>query len=185
MIKELINKDYLHKDSKTFNNFFVERPKTANEIAKERLLNSKLLDFYNKVYDPEKEYIDITMFDLDLNSYGYIDNYGYYSVCYDSFGYYIAHNFEDDLDSIFVSLARSILAKKRNEYLYQNKKIVKKEFKEKHHNLKDFDIIYSSEYDLAKWNIYYDGNIPKEISYMYEMEDNYDSKKTKVKKRSL
>lgn len=169
MIEELDNKDYFYKDSKTINEYFIAREKTMDELVKEEILKRSILLFYNKVYKEKKKELNIDMFDQDIHSYGYIDNYGYYIIKYDSFGYYIIHNFNEDLSSIIFLLIQNILTKKRMNDLYHDKKNIKKEFY-KHYDMKYFDIIYPTKYDIDKWNIYFNGNIPKEIIDKY---DNY------------
>ncbi|MBR7042184.1 MAG: hypothetical protein IKI04_01655, partial [Bacilli bacterium] len=166
MIKELIHKDYLHNTSKTFNEFFIERPKTENEIEKNILLKGSVLSFYNKVYNANKAFVDIRMFDDDMHSYGYIDNYGYYVIRYDSFGYLVVHNHGEDISGAVIELIQSILTKKRMNELSKNKKDIKKEYR-KHYKMKYFDIIYHAKYDLDKWNTYFDGNIPERIINIY------------------
>ena len=196
MNTELENKDCLSGKGKIFNKYFVTGTKNNSELSKEKLLSEKVLDFYNKVYGEEKDHLTHNMFDYDFHSFGYLDDYGYYTMTYDGGNYYIIHNHKEDLDEAFVAVARNILARGRRNELYQDKRTVKKEYK-KDYRMKYFDTIYQAKYDLDKWNIYYDGNIPKKIIDMYEdymnmgldnsteMKYNHDTKKIMVKKRSL
>ena len=167
MINELESKDYLYSKSKTFNDYFVKREKTDNEIKKETIIIKLILDFYQKVYDKEMKELDNDIFDFDLCDFGYIDNYGYYVINYDNWGYYLVHCYGEDLLEIFSTLVRSVLNAKRRNYLCKNRKIIKNEYRNRFRHFKNYDVIFNAEYDLDKWNKYYNDEIPEEIINRY------------------
>ena len=175
MIDELENKKYLYSKSKLLNSIFIKREKTDNEIKKEKILLNLLLDFYQKAYDKNTKELHYTMFDYDLCSFGYIDNYGYYMINYDNWNYYLVHIYGNNLFEAFSSLARSILNNKRREYLNKNKKTIKNEYFNRFKNIKNYEIIFNAEYDLNKWNKYYQNEIPRELIDKYNeyVNDNY------------
>ena len=189
--------------SRKLNNFFTQKEVTENVIIKEKALDNLLVNFMQKVYNPEIKKIDYFMFDCDLYNYGYVDDYGYYTIRYDTFGKYLVRCYGEDLYEIFISLATNILNKKRRNYFYANQKNIKKDYRERFKYIGFADELFSAEYDLRAWDTYFDGMIPEEIVDKYEKHANnsyklikrnsevtYDSNQKQlvfvdVKKRSL
>ena len=166
MISELENKNLLHKDSKTFNKYFCREEKTPNEIEKQKELSRLVLDFYNKVFNKNIKNICHDLFDYDFGTYDYLDNYGYYVITYDYHNYYYIEHY-DDIYGAFVSVARKILTKKSRVYEMKNHKSLKKDFKNRFGDMMYNCFVPMYEYELSKWAIYFDGNIPEEIINRY------------------
>lgn len=160
--------------SKSISKYFLEREKTENEIVKEKELCDKVLEFYKRVYDENAESLNITMFDYNLFNFGYMNDYGYYVIKYSDWSQLLVHSYKDNLDEVFYALASSILDKKRNEFETKHKRNIKKDIKTRFGRRIDFDRIFIAEYNLDKWNRYYNGNIPTELVSKYEEFINLD-----------
>lgn len=165
---EIKNILFLHKDSEKFKTQFCNHVSNENEKSKERELSQKVLNFYQKVYDNNAKSIKCDYFDYDFSGYGYIDNFGYYIVSYDGWGYYYVICYEEQTDKAFVNIVQSILTKKRDTYLQDNKKSIKKEYRERFNNKQCSQFAFEFEYDLDKWNKFYDGNIPDDLMQIYQ-----------------
>ena len=96
-------------------------------------------------------------------------------INYDNWNYYLVHIYGNNLFEAFSSLAKSILNNKRREYLNKNKKIIKNEYLTRFKDIKNYEIIFNAEYDLNKWNKYYQNEIPRELIDKYNryVNDNY------------
>ena len=51
------------------------------------------------------------------------------------------------------------------EYLYKNKKEIKRKYQNRFTSIKYYEPIFNAEYDLNKWNKYYRNEIPEEIKF--------------------
>ena len=107
------------------------------------------------------------MFDYDFYKYGYLDDYGYYTIDYDNWGYYLINCYEDNYYDAFIALAIKVLDKKAEEYIQKNRKLLKKDFKTRFQNIKYNDNLYVYEYELLKWKEYFDGIVPEKIIEKY------------------
>ena len=166
MINELANKDLFYKEDKLFKKHFSEKKKTKKEQNAEKQLSSLVLSFYQKVYDKETQKINYSMFDLAFCTYGYLEDYGYYAISYDDNNHYCVEHY-DGIHDAFISIARKILSHKFYSCEKKSKSDLKNDFKTRFGNVRYFDDIYRYEYELDKWNKYFDGNIPNDLITMY------------------
>jgi hypothetical protein len=164
MIEELANKDLFHKNSEVFNKYFCKN-KTEKEIEKERQLSELVLSFYQKVYNKETKKVNYCLFDYDFCSYGYLEEYGYYTIDYDIHNYYRVMHYED-IHSAFIAIARKIMNKKGMQEIEQNRKQIKTDLKKRFGN-KSATQLWQYEYELNKWQQYFDNEIPQELIDMY------------------
>ena len=155
----------LFRNRKALNEHFSTVSEEENQ--KYDALASKVLDFYQKVYDTERQHLSYAMFDYEFYGFGYNKNDGYYVVDYDSSNSFVLLSFGESLDDAFLFLANKILDKKRIEYEQEHKRELRKEYKERFKALKAFDRLSKAEYDLNMWNKYFDNNVPDNIINYY------------------
>ena len=176
MIKELegkMTKELLDK-------YFWHRKTTKVEKQKCRELNKMFKEFTKKVYGQEE---DIFSYD---EWFGYLEDYGYYLLVDGDPGKCLPYlnNYGMDKEKAFVLIIYNFLIGMHQHYEFQNRRILCKDFQDrfgifgfknsdKNFNELDFfdnyfNCLYYAEYDLDKWNKYYDGNTPDEIIKYYE-----------------
>lgn len=172
MIKELKNKNLFHKDNELFKKYFIEKAKSKEETANTKKLSDLVLSFYQKIYDKDTKYVNYNMFDYDFCTYGYLENYGYYIINYDTHNYYFVAQY-DEISEAFVALIRIILNKKSQVYEQANRRNLKQDFKKRFPNVKYDKFFCQYEYELNKWSEYFDGNIPQELINKYNAAINY------------
>ena len=141
---------------------------SKEELLKEKELVTKLLAFYQKVYDKDVKDLNYGMFDYDFYSMGYNNDYGYYVVEYYHSKSYVVTTYADNIDDAFFYIACRMIDKKRLEYEIKNSKSIKKYYKNRFKKLNQYNEIFKTEYDLSIWDKYYDGIIPEKIISQYE-----------------
>ena len=168
MIQELAGKNLFHKDNPIFKKYFINKTFTENEKNNIYTLTTLILEFYKKTLDKEQENINIYCFDYDFCDYGYIDNYGYYTVLYDGWNNYFVRCYGDDINSVFYDIAGNILSKESLKYENDHRSELKIDYKTRFNNLKYDNAIPRIEYELNRWSHFYDNNIPDEIIKSYQ-----------------
>ena len=181
MIKEFKNEDLLHQESAVFKKYFVDKQLSDKEKENTNKLSNLLLHFYQKLYGKETKSINDNIFNYDFYTYGYLENYGYYVINHDNCSYYLIKGYEDNIQNAFISLAIKVLDKKAEEYIRSNRKLLKKDFKNRFPNIKYIDSLYIYEYELLKWKEYFDGIIPQLIIDEYNKHFNYDLNNNEIK----
>ncbi len=166
MINELKNANFFHKDDVVFKKYFNKDQRSENEKKKIKELTALLVDFYQVIYDKEIDYISLAMFNNDFRTYGYLDNYGYYTVSYNDKNYYSVEHY-DDIYSAFVAIIRQILNKKSKNFEKKYHDELKHQFKNRFGKIKYIPTLAQYEYELAKWARYFKNNIPENIINMY------------------
>ena len=166
---------------KLLDKYFYKRKYTEEEIKKYQELDSMFRKFNLKVYGEEDDIFSYQ------ELFGYLENYGYYVVIDGDDGRCIPtiqrHGF--DKEKAFVSIIDDYLFMNAIDYELQNRKELSKDFQKRFgiyglnnydkefNSLEFFDnyftLLYFSEYNLDKWDKYYDGNIPDEIIKSYEV----------------
>ena len=183
MINELGDKICFNATEATFKKYFFNKKENAHEKQKKDELTKMLFDFYGKEFeDPtDKKYYDF--FDYDFAGYNYLDNYGYYKIIHDYSSYYFVINFGEDINRAFRSINRNIIDKKSMRYEKENRRSLKKEFKEHYPKKPYMPEMSRLKYSFDKWRDYYDGELPEEVLDAYrntlkylslELEDNID-----------
>lgn len=124
-----------------------------------------ILKFYQKVFVKEQKIINRDIFDYDFFNYGYIDDYGYYTIHDGGNGYYIVLCCGEDINKAFINICKSIIDKNAKDEEKQNHREIKKIYKNRFG--KKYQELYFTNYALSKWNDFYDGNIPSEIIDIY------------------
>ncbi len=165
MISELNNKDLFYKENDTFIKYFLRRIRNENELTREIQLSSMILKFYQKVFVKDQKVINRDIFDYNFFNYGYIDNYGYYTIHDGENGYYIVTCYGEDINKAFINICQSIIDKNAKDEEKQNHREIKKIYKNRFG--KKYQELYFTNYALSKWNDFYDGNIPSEIIDIY------------------
>ena len=160
-----INKMLLIKNKQVLNEYL--ETKTEEDIVKENELASKVLAFYQEMYNPKAEELSYTMFGYDFCGFGHNSKNGYYVVDYDSSTSYKLLSFGDSLDSAFLYLANNILDKERTKFEEKNNTMIKRTLHESYASVPFYDRLFKCVYDLNKWERYFKGNIPKEIINLY------------------
>lgn len=185
MIKELNNKDLFYKENEIFIKYFCQRIRTENELMREIQLSRMILKFYQKVFVKEQNVITRDIFDYDFFNYGYIEDYGYYTIHDDSNGYYIVICYGDDINKAFINICQSIIDKNAKTEERQNHRDIKKTYKNRFG--KKYQEVYFIKYALSKWNHYYEGNIPSEIvdKFINELANNNISSSYNVNTHEL
>ena len=167
MISELHNKDFFYKENPTFIKYFYKRIRNENELIKEIQLSRLILKFYQKVYDEKQKVINRDIFDYDFFNYGYIEDYGYYTINDGNNGYYIVICYGEDINKAFINIVESIINKNAKESEIKNHREIKRIYKKRFGSPKNYKELYYTNYALSKWNKFYDGNIPNQIVDMY------------------
>ena len=140
-------------------------PASENELAKENELTQLLLAFYQKTFDENAKAITHEMFDPNFKTYIYVDGCGYYAIKY---GHKYDTKHYPSLNEAFINIAEIMLHKKSADYERKNHKELKRDFKKRFENQKYIFLIAEYEYELSKWNKYFDGNIPEEVIDGYD-----------------
>lgn len=167
MIDELHNKDLFYKENDTFIKYFCQRIRTENELTREIQLSRMVRKFYQKVFNKEQNIINRDIFDYDFFNYGYIEDYGYYTINDGGNGYYTVTCYEEDINKAFINICQSIIDKNAKYEEKKNHREIKKIYKNRYGKSKNYQELFLTNYALAKWNEYYDGSIPEEIVDMY------------------
>lgn len=167
MIKELNNKFLLHKDNPIFIKYFCSHKRTEIEKSKVDELNNLLLELYRKMFDKNAESVSISFFPYEFSDYGYLENYGYYIVREDNWGYYLISNYGENINKILISLSNIIIDKKASISYKGDKKNIKKDMLERFNKTSDIEELFHIEYALKKWYKYFDGIINEEILNIY------------------
>lgn len=165
---DLKNMYLINNDSKQFHDIFDRTKKTESEASKEKILFNMLLDFYQKLYDKRIENITLDLFDFDVVTIGYLDKFGYYMAMYDVNGYYALYAYGENINNAFFDIAGSILTREFNLYEKKNHKAIKSDYKTRFAGLKYDKYLVQIEYEISKWNMYYDGNLPDEFINIYK-----------------
>ena len=167
MINELQGKDLFYKENDTFKEYFCKRIRNENELTMEILLSRMVLKFYQKVFVKEQKIINRDIFDYDFFNYGYIDNYGYYTIHDAGNGYYAVICYGEDINKSFIDVCQSIIDKNAKAEERENHREIRKIYKNRFGRQKKYKELFFINYALSKWNEFYDGNIPSEIVSMY------------------
>ena len=173
MIRELHNKDLFYKENDTFIKYFLRRIRNENELTREIQLSRMILKFYQKVFNKEQRIITRDIFDYDFFNYGYIDDYGYYTIHDGGNGYYTVICYGEDINKAFINACQSIIDKNAKEEEIKNHREIKKIYKNRFG--RKYQELYFTNYALSKWNDFYEGNIPNEIinNYLNELANNH------------
>ena len=155
----------LFKNRDALNEHFVKG--RAEDTAKYEELDKKVLEFYQKTYKEGTTHLSYAMFDFDFYGFGYNINDGYYIVDYDTSNSFIMMSYGEDIEGAFIYLANKILDKNRMEYERENRKSIKKDYNTRFSKVKYYDRLLKAEYDLTRWNKYYEGNVPEELIELY------------------
>lgn len=165
MIKELSGKKQLYYDDKLFKKYFSEKIPTDNEEEKKEEFKNLLDEFCLKVYR------------MDSNAwgffphgfiFGYLEDFGYYILTVGDRGYYNLDNYGEDIEEAFKNIVTEILSVYAMDYEFENRKSLKEDFSNRFGNMEYSGCIYFAENALQIWDLFYDGNIPKEIVDFYD-----------------
>ena len=180
MISELHNKDLFYRENDTFIKYFCRRIRNENELIREIQLSRMVLKFYQKVFSKEQKIINRDIFDYDFFNYGYIDDYGYYTIHDGGNGYYTVICYGEDINKAFINACQSIIDKNAKEEEIRNHREIRKIYKNRFG--RKYKELYFINYALSKWNDFFDGNIPSEIIniYLNELENNHISSKYNI-----
>ena len=177
MIDGLHNRDLFYKENDLFKKYFLQRIRNENELLKELALSKMFLNFYQKVFNPNQKQVAYGMFDFDFFGYGYIDDYGYYTIHDGNNGYYVVTCYDDNINKAFINVAQSCIDRNAKFEEIQNRKEIKKMYKNRFGCLKNYRELYYINYALIKWNDFYDGKIPNEIVEAYLCQLDIDKSK--------
>ena len=155
-----------HKDSQELIKYHNES-KSNLELEKEKLLNILILNFYNKVFDSNISKINLDIFPFDFYGYGYNTSDGYYIIYGGLHNQYEVATFKDDINCVFIEIAEKIIERKSFDNVYNNRKMLRADYKERFGNVNYLWQIYESEYTIDKFDKYYDGSIPEELLNKY------------------
>ena len=166
MKEKEITRYYCNGKNNELKERFFNRQNSELELQKENELTAKILSFYQKVYDNNLKHVNINIFNFDFNGYGYIEDFGYYTITYDAWNYYFVKNYGENLEAAFHDAADNIITKKLSIDDFQNNHS-SHESKRRFPNIKNGKRLLILEYTLNKWAKYYDNAIPKEILDQY------------------
>lgn len=171
MIKELEGKYLFFQDDPILNEYFFDRTLTETEEKKMDELDSLFSNIHRKIYGINR----------NTKYIGYLDNYGYYEMHDADRGYYSIMPHGDNPKELSFELMKSYLFDIGREIELQNRHKLEEEFINQYGSeIRYSCLFYPVTYALSKWNIYYDGNIPKDVIDDYEGYLNYIYKEDNV-----
>ena len=176
MIKELEG----NMTVELLNKYFWHRKITKLEMQKEIELYKMFKEFNKKVHDDEE---DIFSYD---EWFEYLENFGYYILVDGDPGKCLPYldSYGLEKEKAFISIINNYLSMNAIRYELDNRKKLSNDFQErfgiygfnildkKFNSLEFFDnyftCLYFLEYNIDKWDKYYDGNIPVDMIKYYE-----------------